>query len=54
MSSLYYLVQKAHEVVVGPAGLVEIVGLQQHLRELLTTDIPVNNIRIVLKLTVML
>ena len=35
-----YLVDKAHEVGVGPSGLVEVVRLLQHLRQLLGTDIP--------------
>ena len=35
------LVDQSHEVSVGPAGLVMVVGLLQHLRQLLASNIPV-------------
>jgi hypothetical protein len=48
MSYLYErqtrLIQETHEIVVRPAGLVKVVGLQQHLRQLLAPDIPDNSI----------
>ncbi len=35
-----HLVDETHDVGVGPARLVEVVGLLQHLRQLLASHVP--------------
>ena len=41
VQGLGHLVDQAHHVGVGPASLVQVVGLLQHLRQLLAADISV-------------
>ena len=44
-----HLVDESHHVGVRPARLVEVIGLLQHLRQLLTPDIPGQNIMYILR-----
>ena len=41
MLSSSHLVDQTHEISVGPASLVQVVRLLQHLRQLLASNIPV-------------
>ena len=41
VQGLGHLVDQAHDVVVGPSALVEVIGLLQHLAEPLGPDVPV-------------